>query len=49
MCNNLIYPKGISEEEFNALFEKEEAVKEIKIEKIYDKIIAEYLKTTKLQ
>ncbi len=48
MCNNLIYPKGISEEEFNALYEKEEAEKEIKIEKFYDKIIAEYLRTTKL-
>jgi hypothetical protein len=48
MCNNLIYPKAIYEEEFNALYEKEASAKEIKIEKYYDKIIAEYLRTTKL-
>ena len=52
MSNILKYQKGITEEEFNAMYEKEAAAKEtekeIEIETYYDKIIAEYLRTTKL-
>ena len=50
MSNILKYQKGITEEEFNAMYEKEAAAKETgkEIETYYDKIIAEYIRTTKL-
>ncbi len=52
MYNNPLPPLPMSEDEFNDMYEKEavakETEKEIEIETYYDKIIAEYLRTTKL-